>query len=60
MEGLGARHDVRGVDFLSPVLDDDGRCRGAIAQNLVTMEIRAFPADAVLLASGGCGLIYGR
>ncbi len=49
-----------GWDFLSPVLDDDGRCRGAIAQNLVTMEIRAFPADAVILATGGCGLIYGR
>jgi succinate dehydrogenase / fumarate reductase flavoprotein subunit len=42
------------------VIDDDGRCRGAIAQNLITMEIRAFPADAVLLGTGGCGLIYGR
>jgi succinate dehydrogenase / fumarate reductase flavoprotein subunit len=49
-----------GWDFLSPVLDDDGRCRGAIGQNLVTMEIRAFPADAVVMAVGGCGLIYGR
>jgi len=49
-----------GWDFLSPVLDDDGRCRGAIGQNLVTMEIRAFPADAVVLAVGGCGLIFGR
>lgn len=49
-----------GWDFLSPVLDDDGRCRGAIGQNLVSMEIRAFPADAVVLAVGGCGLIFGR
>lgn len=49
-----------GWDFLSPVVDEDGRCRGAIAQSLVTMEIRAFPADAVILATGGCGLIYGR
>jgi len=24
------------------------------------MEIRVFPADAVVIASGGCGLIYGR
>lgn len=24
------------------------------------MEIRAFPADALILASGGCGLVYGR
>jgi succinate dehydrogenase / fumarate reductase, flavoprotein subunit len=49
-----------GWDFSCPVLDDSGRCRGAIAQNLITMEIRAFPADAVVVASGGCGLIYGR
>ena len=31
-----------------------------VGQDLVTMEIRAFPADAVVIASGGCGLIYGR
>ncbi len=47
-------------DFLAPVLDDAGRCRGAICQDLVTMEFRAFPADAVVLATGGNGLIYGR
>jgi succinate dehydrogenase / fumarate reductase flavoprotein subunit len=47
-------------DFLSPILDDDGRCRGAVAQDMVTMEIRAFPADAVILAVGGCGLIFGK
>jgi succinate dehydrogenase / fumarate reductase flavoprotein subunit len=47
-------------DFLGPVLDDQGVCRGCIGQDLVTMEIRAFPADAVMVASGGCGLIYGR
>jgi succinate dehydrogenase / fumarate reductase flavoprotein subunit len=47
-------------DFLGPVLDDSGVCRGCVAQDMVTMEIRAFPADAVIIASGGCGLIYGR
>jgi succinate dehydrogenase / fumarate reductase flavoprotein subunit len=47
-------------DFLQPVLDDSGRCRGAICQDLVTMEFRAFPADAVIVASGGCGLVFGR
>ncbi len=56
--GMVAMHE--GWDYLGPVLDDDGRCRGAIAQNLITMEIRAFRADAVVLATGGCGLIYGR
>jgi len=47
-------------DFLAPILDDSGRCRGAVAQDMVSMEIRAFPADAVVVATGGCGLLYGR
>lgn len=56
--GLVKMHE--GWDFLGPVIDDEGRCRGAVAQNLVTMQIRTFKADAVVVASGGCGLIYGR
>ena len=59
-EVAGAVTKYEGWDFLGPVLDDAGRCRGAVAQNLITMEIRVFPADAVIVASGGCGLIYGR
>lgn len=47
-------------DFLGPILDETGRCRGCVAQDLVSMEIRAFPADAVIIASGGCGAVYGR
>jgi succinate dehydrogenase / fumarate reductase flavoprotein subunit len=47
-------------DFLGPILDDNGVCRGAVAQDLVTMEIRSFAADAVVVGSGGPGLIYGR
>jgi succinate dehydrogenase / fumarate reductase flavoprotein subunit len=47
-------------DFLGPVLDESGRCRGAVCQDLVTMQFRAFPADAVVLATGGNGLLYGR
>ncbi|HMP78897.1 MAG TPA: FAD-binding protein, partial [Pirellulaceae bacterium] len=47
-------------DFLGPVLDDHGTCRGGVAQNLATMAIRAFPTDAVVIASGGPGLIFGR
>ena len=58
VDGLVTMYE--GWDFLAPMLDDTGRCRGAVAQNLVTMEIRSFPADAVVVASGGCGLIYGR
>ena len=47
-------------DFQRPVVDESGRCRGAICQDLVSMKFRAFPADAVVLATGGCGLVYGR
>ena len=47
-------------DFLAPVIDEAGRCRGAVCQDLVTMQFKAFTADAVVLATGGNGLIYGR
>ena len=59
-ESTGHVTKYEGWDFLGPVLDANGRCRGVIAQDLVPMEIRSFPADAVLVASGGCGLIYGK
>jgi succinate dehydrogenase / fumarate reductase flavoprotein subunit len=47
-------------DFLEAVLDDGGVCVGAVAQDLKTMQIKTFPADAVVLATGGCGIIFGR
>lgn len=47
-------------EFLSVILDDEGVCRGISAQNLKTMEIQTFPADAVILASGGPGIIFGK
>ena len=27
---------------------------------MVSMQIRAFPADASMVATGGCGLLYGQ
>jgi succinate dehydrogenase / fumarate reductase flavoprotein subunit len=47
-------------EFLSVVRDGDGVCRGIVAQDLRTMEIRAFPADAVCLATGGNGVLFGK
>ena len=58
VEGLVKKYEF--WDFLGPVLDDNGRCVGGVAQDMVSMEIRSFPADAVVVATGGCGLIYGR
>ncbi|KWX88097.1 succinate dehydrogenase [Paenibacillus riograndensis] len=46
-------------EFLSVILDDERVCRGISAQNLKTMEIQTFPADAVILASGGPGILFG-
>ncbi|MEM9409949.1 MAG: succinate dehydrogenase flavoprotein subunit [Planctomycetota bacterium] len=47
-------------DFLSPIQDDSGVCCGIVAQNLHNMEIRSFGGNAVVVASGGPGLVYGR
>lgn len=47
-------------EYLGPILDDSGECCGCVIQDLVSMEIRPLRADALVIASGGCGLIYGR
>ena len=47
-------------EFLGIVKDDAGVCRGIVAQNLRTMGVQAFPADAVCLATGGNGVIFGK
>ena len=47
-------------EYLSFVKDAEGACRGIVALDLRTMQIEAFPADAVCLATGGPGIVYGR
>jgi succinate dehydrogenase / fumarate reductase flavoprotein subunit len=47
-------------DFLSLVQDDAAITRGLVAQDLKSMQIKSFPADAVCLATGGAGLVFGR
>ncbi len=47
-------------EFLSILQDDEGRCRGIVAQDLRSGRIESFPADAVILATGGPGIIFGR
>ncbi|KPL60855.1 succinate dehydrogenase flavoprotein subunit [Rossellomorea vietnamensis] len=61
------RHEVAGLvskfegwEFLGVVIDDEGVARGIVAQNLQTMEIKSFAADAVIMASGGPGIIFGK
>src|ERR1700759_5363571 len=49
-----------GWEFLSVIKDDSGVCRGICAMNLRSMELRTFAADAVILATGGNGAIFGK
>ncbi|MCG3179338.1 MAG: Fumarate reductase flavoprotein subunit [Phycisphaerae bacterium] len=59
-EAAGLVHKYEFWDMLAIVKDEQGVCRGVVAQDLHTMEIRPFRADAVVLASGGCGMIFGK
>jgi succinate dehydrogenase / fumarate reductase flavoprotein subunit len=47
-------------EFLSGVIDSGGVCRGICAMDLRTMEVRCFPAEAVIMATGGVGAIFGK
>ena len=40
-------------EFLSAVLDSNRTCRGICAMDLRSMEVRTFPADAIIMATGG-------
>ena len=42
------------------MLDEGGIARGIVAQDLKSMEIKSFRGDAVCLATGGPGIIFGR
>ncbi|HYC76286.1 MAG TPA: succinate dehydrogenase flavoprotein subunit [Planctomycetota bacterium] len=59
-EAEGRVEKFESWEYLSAVLDDDGRARGIVAQNLATMEVRGFRGDAVILATGGPGRLFGR
>ncbi|MBX3281126.1 MAG: succinate dehydrogenase flavoprotein subunit [Acidobacteria bacterium] len=56
----GKVHKYEGWEMLSLVLDDHQVCRGLIAMNLQSLELKAFYADAVIMATGGPGLIFGK
>src|SRR5690606_9625152 len=47
-------------EFISAVLDDDQVCRGIVAQDLRDMSFTTFRGDAVILCTGGPGIIFGK
>ncbi len=59
-ESEGKVKKYEGWEFLSAIIDSKGVARGITAMNLRTMELRAFPADAVILATGGVGALFGK
>jgi succinate dehydrogenase / fumarate reductase flavoprotein subunit len=59
-ETLGRVKKYEWWEFLSLVKDGQGRCKGIVAMNLRSMDVTQFRADAVILATGGMGQVYGH
>lgn len=57
-QGLVTKYEF--WEFLWPLLNEQGECKGIIAQDMRTMELKAFRADAVIMATGGNGLVFGK
>ncbi len=47
-------------EYLGYIQDTHGNCCGIVATNIITMEVRAFAASAVALATGGPGMVFGK
>lgn len=59
------RHEVQGNvqkfehhEFMRLVLDGQGMSRGIVGMNLFNLRLEAYKADAVVIATGGPGLIF--
>ncbi|MEW8028685.1 MAG: succinate dehydrogenase (quinone) flavoprotein subunit [Candidatus Thiodiazotropha sp.] len=59
-EALGRVQKYEWWEFLSLVKDGHGACKGIVAMNLRTMDVKHFRADAVILATGGMGQVFGH
>ena len=59
-ESEGKVKKYEGWEFLSAVIDGGGVCRGICAMDLRSMEVHTFPAEAVIIATGGIGAIFGK
>lgn len=59
-EAAGLIRKFEGCEMLSAILDDSGNCKGITVLNEATGEISALTGSAVILATGGPGLIFGK
>ncbi len=44
--------------FVTSLLVDDGRCRGAVAIDIATGQVQAIQAKAVIICTGGAGKVF--
>ncbi|MFD2046255.1 succinate dehydrogenase flavoprotein subunit [Ornithinibacillus salinisoli] len=58
VEGLVTKYES--WEFVGIVTDDEGVGRGIVAQDIKTHEIKSFPSDATIMATGGPGIIFGK
>jgi succinate dehydrogenase / fumarate reductase flavoprotein subunit len=59
-EAAGLVTKYEGWEFVGAVRDGSGRCVGLTALDLRSMKPKSFRADAVMLATGGPGLLFGQ
>jgi succinate dehydrogenase / fumarate reductase flavoprotein subunit len=59
-ESEGKVKKYEGWEFLSAVIDSKGVARGITALDLRTMELHSFASNAMILATGGNGAIFGK
>jgi succinate dehydrogenase / fumarate reductase flavoprotein subunit len=57
-EAKGMVEKFENHEFLRLVLDKEGVARGIVIQDLYNLNLRVMKADAVVMATGGLGLIY--
>lgn len=57
-EAKGMIEKLEHHEFMRLVLDEEGRTRGAIIQDLFNLRLDVLKADVVVIATGGLGLLY--
>lgn len=58
VDGLVTKYE--GWEYVGAVLDDAGVSKGIVAQDMKTLEMKAFPSDVTIMATGGPGIIFGK
>jgi len=57
-EALGQVEKFETHEFLRLILDQEGNARGIVMQDLYNLHLSVLKADAVVIATGGLGVIY--